>query len=406
MNCTGDATADRLTAQCYGNVAGRPVEVRAFRSYRPHNRLCYGLSLAHFKLSAQAKGCYSSNGQRELSANLTHSSVQLLSYLGVPTKSGLRLLLRPGPQRWALGVGLVVGPWRIDLNVGLRLERPGLYGWHGLLEYGTCSVAHRSEMTGRVRLESWCHIWADFNMAWGSVNTSLLVSARCKGVGRLVWVQVGSIDGGVTHKMSLTVHGQAGGDGLKGFLGLENQQDSLQCLLSALRKDQKAEISWTLQHHWASITSIIPNRMDLQGSGQLQDTSLSGRACFSFDSCLAQMDMTASWKPSSSFRIILWQNVTSAALPGGLTVSLSTTANQAQFRLESDECSMHLLCLSQHRGGEDRKTSWSVFLQQRCVSLKVREETRKHVRKLVSQLKESKRNILIFEMTLVFPLLI
>ncbi|XP_068593999.1 uncharacterized protein [Cebidichthys violaceus] len=26
MNCTGDATADRLSAQCYGNVAGRPVE--------------------------------------------------------------------------------------------------------------------------------------------------------------------------------------------------------------------------------------------------------------------------------------------------------------------------------------------------------------------------------------------
>ncbi|XP_042284010.1 uncharacterized protein LOC121908222 isoform X3 [Thunnus maccoyii] len=26
MNCTGDATADRLTAQCYGNMAGRPVE--------------------------------------------------------------------------------------------------------------------------------------------------------------------------------------------------------------------------------------------------------------------------------------------------------------------------------------------------------------------------------------------
>ncbi|XP_026169161.1 uncharacterized protein LOC113134139 [Mastacembelus armatus] len=26
MNCTGDATAERLSAQCYGNVAGRPVE--------------------------------------------------------------------------------------------------------------------------------------------------------------------------------------------------------------------------------------------------------------------------------------------------------------------------------------------------------------------------------------------
>lgn len=403
MNCTGDATADRLSAQCYGNVAGRPVEVRAFRSYRPHNRLCYGLLLTHISLSAQFKGCYSSNGQKELRANLTHSSTLLLTYLGVPTTSNLRLLLRPGPQRWVLGIGLVVGPWRMDLNVGLRLERPGLYGWHGLLEFGSRSVTHKAEVTGRMRLESWCHVWADVSVTWDSITSNLLVSVRCKGVGRLVWMQVGRVEGGVPHKTSLTIRGQAGKDGLKGFLGLENVQDSFQCLLSALLKDQKAEVGWTLQHHWASLASIIPNRVDLHGSGQLSDTSLSGSARVSLNTRSAQIDMTAAWEPSTSLRLILQQNLATTGVPGELTVTMWTTASRAELEVESDVCSM-LLLANQQRGGGDRRTSWDVFVHQRCVLLKVREETRKSGRKLVSQQKESKRNIFALEMTLVFPL--
>lgn len=402
MNCTGDTTADRLSAQCYGNVAGRPVEVRVFRSYRPHKRLCYGLSLAHFSLSAQVKGCYSSNGQKELRANLTHSSVLLLTYLGVPTKSSLRLLLRPGPQRWALGIGLVVGPWRMDLNVALRLERPGLYGWHGLLEFGTRSIKHKAEMTGRMRLESWCHIWADVSGAWDSISSSLFLSVRCKGLGRLVWVQVRRVEGGVPHKTSLTVHGQARKDGLKGSLGLENEQDFCQCLLSVLLNDQKAEVGWTLQHHWASLASIIPNRVDLQGSGQLSDTSLSGSAQVSLNTHSALIDLTAAWEPSTSLRVMLQQNLASTAVPGELTVSMSTTAGQAEFEVESDVCSM-LLLANQHKGGEDRRTSWNIFVHQRCVLLKVRKETRKSARKLVFQQKENQRNICTLEMNLVFP---
>ncbi|CAB1444060.1 unnamed protein product [Pleuronectes platessa] len=370
MNCSGDAAADRITAQCYGNVEGRPVEVQAFRSYRPHNRLCYGLMLAHYSLSAQAKGCYSSDGQRELRANLTHSSMLLMTYLGIPTKSGLRILVRPGPQRWALGMGLLVGPWRTDLNVALRLEKPGLYGCHGLLEYGSSIVTHKAEFTGRVSLESWCHIWADVTVAWNSISSSLLASLKCKGVGRLVWVLVRDIEGDPPHKTSLTIHGQAERDGFKGSLGLENQQDSLQCLMSALLKDQKAEVSWTMQHYWTSLVSIIPHRVHFQGSGQLHDTSLSRSARYSFNTCSAQMDMTAAWKPSPSFRVILQQNMASACLPGGLTVSMSSTASHAQFEVESDACSV-LLLASQHRGGEDRRTSWNGFVQQQCGPLKV-----------------------------------
>lgn len=375
MNCTGDATADRLSAQCYGNVAGRPVEVRVFRSYRPLSRRCYGLSLTHFSLSAQAKGCYSSSGQRELRANVTHS-VPLLMYLGVPSRSGLRLLLRPGPRRWALGIGLFVGPWGMDLNMGLRLETPGLYGWHGLLTFATQSVTHRAEMTGRMRFESLCDIWADVSVAWNSVTSTLLVSARCKGVGRLVWVHVGRVEGGEPQKTSLIIYGQVGTDGFKVSLGLENKHDSFQCILSLLLKGQKADFGWTLQHHWASIASIVPNRLDLHGSGQLSDASLSGRARVSLDAHSAQMDITAAWEPLAALRVVLHQNLATAHVPGELTVSISTTDSQAEVEVESDACSMRVLA-SQQRGGVNRRTSWKLFVHQQCVLLKVREETRK-----------------------------
>ncbi|CAK6952249.1 uncharacterized protein LOC121908222 isoform X2 [Scomber scombrus] len=369
MNCTGDATADRLSAQCYGNVAGRPVEVRAFRSYRPHNRLCYGLSLTHFSLSAQAKGCYSPNGQRELRVNLTHSSLLLLTSLGVPTKSGFRFLLRPGPQRWTLGIGSVVGPSRMDLNVALRVERAGLYGWHGLLEYGSRSVTNKAELTGRVRLESMCHIWADVNVARDSVSSSLLLSVRCNGVGRLVWEQVRRIEEGMLHKNFLTIYGQAGRDGLRGSLALDNQQDSLHCLLSILRKDHKAEMGWSLQHHWASVASIIPNRVDLQGSCELHDTSLSGSARVSFNAHSAQIDITAFWEPFTSFRVTLQQNMAVTSIPGVVTVSILSTASKAQVKVESEVCSM-LLLANQQRRGVEKGTSWNIFVHQRCVLLK------------------------------------
>lgn len=118
MNCTGDTTADRLSAQCYGNVAGHPMEVRALRTYRPHSRPCFGLALTHSSLSTQAKTCSSSNSQREIRANLTHLFVPLLTNLGIPSKTGLRFLLRPGSQRWALGRS---GGWSSETGLKCRV---------------------------------------------------------------------------------------------------------------------------------------------------------------------------------------------------------------------------------------------------------------------------------------------
>lgn len=350
------------------------MEVRVFRSYRSHSRRCYGLSFTHFSLSAQAKGCYSSSGQRELRGNFTHSSLPLLVDLGVPNKSSLRLLLRPGPQRWALGMGLFAGPWGMDLNMGLRLERPGLYGWHGLLKFGTRSVRHTAEITGRMRFESWCHIWVDAAASWGSVTSTLFASIRCHGVGRLVWVHGGRVED-VPHKTTLNVQGHIGVDGLKGSLGLESDRDSFQCILSVLLKGQKAEVGWTLQHRWASLASAIPNRLDLQGSGQLSDASLSGSAEVLFDAHSAQIDVNAAWEPSATLRVTIQQNLASTGVPGELNISISTTASQAEVEVESDVCSIRVLA-NRHRREVDRRRGWNIFAHQRCTLLKVREETR------------------------------
>lgn len=374
MNCSGDATADRLSAQCYGSLAGHPLEVRVFRSYRPHSRRCYGASLAHSSLTAQAKGCYASNGQRELRANFTHSAVPVLVRLGIPNKWGLRLLLRPGPQRWGLGAGLLVGSWVTDLNLGLRMEMPGAYGWHGFLIYGAHGVSRKAEITGRIRFESWCNIWADAAVVLNSVSSTLLVSARCKLLGRLVWVYYGSDEGDEQQKTSLTIRGQRGPNGLKGSLGLENGFDSLQILLSALLKGHKADFGCTLQHHWASVASFVPNRLDLQGSAQLSDASISGSVRVSADTRLARLHVTAAWEPFAALRVALQQNLATSGAPEELTVNLSSTASQTLLDVDCNMCDLHVLATHQ-RSRADRTTAWNFVARQQCALLKVRGET-------------------------------
>lgn len=375
MNCTGEAaTADRLSAQCHGNVSGLPVEVRLFRSHRPHGRRCCGLSLTHANLAAQAKGCHASDGHRELRLNFSHSSVPLLTRLGVPSKSSLRLQLRPGPRRRGLGLGLSVGPWTMDLNLGLRLESPGFYGWHGLLHLGTQSLVRVAEVRGRLKFDSWCHIWTDVSAAMGSVTLGLQGSVRCKGFGRLLWLNVRRADEGAEQKTSLTLNGQVGTDGLKGFLALENEHDSLQCtLLLMLLKGHKLEFAWILQHQWAFLTSVIPDRLDLLASAQLADALLSGTATVSLNSRSAHIDITAT---REALRITLKQNLVSTGPPGALTVTLSSSANRADMEVDADHCVVRLLAKRHRGGGVDGRSSWEVVAQQRCVFLKVSQETR------------------------------
>lgn len=105
-------------------------------------------------------------------------------------------------------------------------------------------------MTGRI--DSWCNMWADANVGWDMVSSSLLVSVWCSGVGRLAWLQVKNVKAGLPQRTSLISPGQAGKEGLKGSLNLEMLQDSFHCVLWLLLKGRKADVDWMLQHHWLS----------------------------------------------------------------------------------------------------------------------------------------------------------
>lgn len=384
MSCTGYATNgaanDRLSAQCSGSVAGRPVEVRAFRSERPHSsRLCYGLALAYPSITAQAKGCYSPTGQAELRANLTHSSRLLQLSLGLPSHSSLRLLLRPGPKRWGLGFGLVVGPWRVDLSGGLRQEAAGLYAWHGLVEYGTPHVTHKAEVRGRVRAERWCYLWVEVSGVCDSVRSSLVVSTQCGGEVRVAWVRITEGEGALAPgRTSMTIIGSAVKDGLRGTVDLKKNQDSLHCLLSLLLRESRAELGWTLHHQWATLSaSSIPESVDLHGSAQLRRASLSGNARVSLDAHSANLDVTATWEPlgqspNTALRAVLQHDLATlkhAGIPEDATLSVFAGPTQAQVELESDTCSMLTHGTNLHRG-EHRRT-WTLVVRQRCNLLKV-----------------------------------
>lgn len=374
MNCTGEAAAaDRLSAHCHGNVSGLPVEVRLFRSHRPQGRRCFGLSLTHASLAAQAKGCHASDGHRELRLNFSHSAVPLLARLGVPSESSLRLQLRPGPRRRGLGVGLSLGPWGIDLNLGLRLESLGFYGWHGRLQLGSQGLVRVAEVRGRLKFDSWCHVWTHVSAAMGSVTLGLQGSLRCKGFGRLLWLNVRRAEKGGEQKSSLTLNGQVGADGLKGLLALENELDSLRCTVLLLLKGHKLEFAWTLQHQWAFLTSVIPHRLDLQGSAHLADALWSGTARVSLNSRSAHIDITAT---RENLRVTIKQNLVSAGPPGALTVSLSSWADRADLEVDADHCAVRVLAKRQRGGGVDGRNSWEVVALQRCIFLKVSEETR------------------------------
>ncbi|XP_029309262.1 uncharacterized protein LOC115022426 [Cottoperca gobio] len=98
MNCTGDATAERLSAQCYGNAAGRPVET--FLPSQTSANITISISGCSTNLSAvlQAEG----EQKGSLSLNFTcpphlslkasvHHSIEAIQKLGFPAHGALIL---------------------------------------------------------------------------------------------------------------------------------------------------------------------------------------------------------------------------------------------------------------------------------------------------------------------------
>ncbi|XP_045907286.1 uncharacterized protein LOC123972095 isoform X3 [Micropterus dolomieu] len=98
MNCTGDATADRLSAQCYGNVAGHPVET-LMPSHTSAN-----ISITHSGCSSNLSTVLQVEGVQKgslglhltchphlsLKASVQHS-VDAIEMLGFPTHGALIL---------------------------------------------------------------------------------------------------------------------------------------------------------------------------------------------------------------------------------------------------------------------------------------------------------------------------
>ncbi|XP_034558150.1 uncharacterized protein LOC117826305 [Notolabrus celidotus] len=115
MNCTGDATADRLSAQCYGNVAGGPVETllpsQSSANFSITRSGCSTNLSTVLRAEGEQKGSLSLNltchPYLSLKSSVQHS-IETLQLLGLPSHGGLTLDVstthRPG-----LEVGVELG---------------------------------------------------------------------------------------------------------------------------------------------------------------------------------------------------------------------------------------------------------------------------------------------------------
>ncbi|XP_037642433.1 uncharacterized protein LOC119498040 [Sebastes umbrosus] len=124
MNCTGDATADRLSAQCYGNVAGRPVETLLPSQTSANISITRSGCSTHLSTILQTEGeqkgnlslhltCYP---HLSLKASVQHS-IEAIQMLGFPAQGALILNVStahlPGVE-----VGLELGRCYFRGNLG------------------------------------------------------------------------------------------------------------------------------------------------------------------------------------------------------------------------------------------------------------------------------------------------
>ncbi|KAG7456895.1 hypothetical protein MATL_G00240760 [Megalops atlanticus] len=362
MNCTGEAAADRVSGQCSGSVSGEPAEVRAFHSRRPHKR-CQGAELRYGRSAARLEACRSTKNQTELTASASHSFA-LLSSLGVPTEARVRAFLKPRLHRWLAVLGASLGEWRAYVSGQLTVAP--VYRWHGLASYSAPSSSRTAEVRGLVRTGP-CYFVADVSAALDGATSSLVVSARCGGL-RVTWVQLREGEGG--GRTSLTVLGQAGRNGVRGSLGLEKDEDSLHCQASLLLLEKRADVGWTLQHRWASLTGTVPDQLDLHGSVRAGHASVSGSARLSLGPGAAQLQLSAAWEPHTFVRAALQHGLPQlrdAGIPEDSSLSLSLGRGRARMELSSESCSV-----SAHGSlTSGRSGTWSLAILQSCTWLQM-----------------------------------
>ncbi|XP_029929860.1 uncharacterized protein LOC115374855 [Myripristis murdjan] len=124
MNCTGDATADRLSGQCYGSVAGRPVETLLPPQFSVKFSIirfsCTTNLNAHLQIGGEQKGSLSlsiaCHPHLRLRSSMQHS-IEGIQALGIPTHGSLVLGVLtadvPGVE-----VGLELGHCYFRVNMG------------------------------------------------------------------------------------------------------------------------------------------------------------------------------------------------------------------------------------------------------------------------------------------------
>ncbi|XP_044075986.1 uncharacterized protein LOC122887130 [Siniperca chuatsi] len=131
MNCTGDATADRLSAQCYGNVAGRPLETlmpsQTSANISITRSSCSTNLSTILQSEVEQKGSLSlhltCHPHLSLKASVQHS-IEAMQMLGFPTHGSLNLNVStahlPGVE-----VGLELGSCFFRCNLGKTKAEEG-----------------------------------------------------------------------------------------------------------------------------------------------------------------------------------------------------------------------------------------------------------------------------------------
>ncbi|XP_040911109.1 uncharacterized protein LOC121193056 [Toxotes jaculatrix] len=131
MNCTGDATADRLSAQCYGNVAGRPVETLL----PPQTSV--SISISHSGCSAELSAVVQAEEEQKgslilhltclpslgLKASVQHS-IEAIQTLGFPSHVAL-ILNASATHLPGVEVGLELGRCYFRGKLGKTKETEG-----------------------------------------------------------------------------------------------------------------------------------------------------------------------------------------------------------------------------------------------------------------------------------------
>ncbi|XP_031710756.1 uncharacterized protein LOC116387634 isoform X2 [Anarrhichthys ocellatus] len=194
MNCTGDATADRLSAQCYGNVAGRPVEGTVFpASLALHGLLsvvpCQLTMTSSLRADSQDLSLELSQSCRppSFSGTLTHSFLGLRSH-GVPQMITVEATAPGGPEQAGT---LFIKAGACYIRANRDIEAKGRTQWLWSLE-SKCPML-QAHLNGSV--------WQDPHGIWtATVDTDLEGKSGFLRLNARAWPEL-SVEGELRHNL-------------------------------------------------------------------------------------------------------------------------------------------------------------------------------------------------------------